>query len=126
MTPFRIQNDDPHANSDRYDRPAARLDTKQVYEQMIECELRTKRLSPARRKRIVRYAAGLGLSAVEAGKLVNKCQARLAREKGLADHRPQLRLVNTPPPRVSAIWKIGAVVLLAVVVDLMVLGLLRP
>lgn len=135
MAPFHFrydnQNDGSQTSAGRSNTPLERLDMRQIYEQMIDQEVRTGRLSPSRRKRIVRYAAGLGLSAVEAGKLVDACQARIAREQGRPEPPPQLRVADASPAddepaRIAAIWKIGAVVLLAVVLDLLVLGLLRP
>ena len=135
MARLRIRNDNRHdapdTGSGRSNRLLESLETRDIYEQMIDHELRVGRLSPSRRKRIIRYAAGLGLSAVEAGKLVDACQAKIASEQGQPDPSPTLKMAEsspTPnqPARIDAIWKIGAVVLLAVVVDLMMLGLLRP
>lgn len=51
-----------------------RLDTASIFREMIAREVRDGTLTPSRRRRIVRYAAGLRLSAREAGRLIEECR----------------------------------------------------
>ncbi len=62
---------------------------------MIAHEVRSGTLTAARRRRIVRYAAKMGLTAVEAGELVQEC-----REAALLSDDPQVRrfALRLPPP----------------------------
>ena len=63
-----------------------RIDTHDVLERMVADELRDGRLTPARRRRVIRFAAGMGLSAVQAGRLLERI-----REEALGDDDPQVR-----------------------------------
>jgi len=90
--------------------------TELILRTMIESELRTGRLTPARRRRVVRYAMALGLSAVEAGRLVAQC-----RDEALAGDDPiarqtALKLVPRPVPDRRPVAAALAVVLAATVV----------
>ncbi len=72
--------------------------TELILRTMIETEIRTGRLTPARRRRVVKYAMGMGLSAIEAGRLVAQC-----RDEALAGDDPvaretALKLVPRPAP----------------------------
>lgn len=103
-----------------------RIEVRDVFAQLIADEVRSGRLSPARRRRIVRYAARLGLSAVEVGRMVTRC-----REDALASHNPverrhALRLVEPPPERVAAPLKIAMIVFAALIVNLVVIRWFWP
>lgn len=50
------------------------IDTHEVFRQLILGEIRNGRLSRWRRRRIVQYAAAMGLSATEAGDLLVACR----------------------------------------------------
>lgn len=63
-----------------------KIETDEIFRALIAEELRNGRLNPAQRRRIVRYAARMGLSAVEAGKLLSAC-----REEALASADADLR-----------------------------------
>ncbi|MGB0714468.1 MAG: hypothetical protein ACPGXK_01235 [Phycisphaerae bacterium] len=54
--------------------------TREIFERMIEQEVRNGRLTAHRRRRIIRYAAQLRLNAVDAGMLIQQCQERVAEE----------------------------------------------
>lgn len=71
---------------------AQSLDTKTVFREMIVHEIKNGRLSSWRRKRIVRYAAKMGLSAVEAGKLLAECRDQAMSELQAGRKTPQLRV----------------------------------
>lgn len=97
------------------------IDTQDVFHQLIADELRCGRLTPARRRRIVRYATQLGLSAVQAGQLVEAC-----REEALESHNPieryhALRLVEPAPARIPTPLKIALVIISAIVLELLLL-----
>ena len=70
-----------------------RLDTASIFREMIAREVRDGELTPWRRRRIVRYAAGLRLSATEAGRLIEECR-RAASAKTEECSTPDLRLVT--------------------------------
>jgi len=50
------------------------IEIRDVFRQLLMDEIRSGRLSPARRRRIVRYGAKLRMSAVEVGQLVQECK----------------------------------------------------
>jgi len=116
----------PTRYSEEFGRPSAqpssarrsgRLDTRMIFREMIAQELRAGRLTRSRRARIVRYAAQLGLSAVEAGEMVASCcneafDAGDTRQKKLA-----LRLVRPPQPLISTDAKIWMLVGVGIVID---------
>lgn len=73
------------------------LDAKEIFREMILTEICSGRLTARRRARIVRYAAQLGLSALQAGRLISECQLVAFEES--PSPRPSLRLAYTPPAR---------------------------
>ncbi len=75
------------------------IPTETIFREMILGELRDGRLSPWRRRRIVRYAAAMGLSATEAGRLLDSCRAVFERERTARRRALQAdQDVETPPP----------------------------
>ena len=94
-----------------------RIDTKEVFHRLIAEEVRSGRLTPSRRRRIVRYAAQLHLSAVETGRLIAEC-----REEALESEDPEeiyhaLRLVEPPPATMPWPLKIAIALTVAMVVN---------
>ena len=92
-----------------------RIDTKEIFRELIAQEVRSGRLTPSRRRRIVRYAAQLSLSTVETGRLIAEC-----RDEALESEDPEviyhaLRLVE-PPPRTMPITVKFAVALIVAIV----------
>lgn len=78
----------------------ARLDTQSIFREMVAQELRAGRLSRAGRRRVVQYAAQLGLSAVQAGKLIGECRDAALRSDNPHERRHALRLAReTAPPK---------------------------
>ncbi len=112
---------------DNDDRPAfvPRIEKRDVYYEMIASELRNGRLTRARRKRIIQYAAHLGLNAVEAGRLITQCGELALQSDDPVERDHALKLVEPEPERVPIAFKIAIVVALALVVDLVVLGWAR-
>ncbi len=55
------------------------IDMTVIFRELIADEVRTGRLTRARRRRIVQYAAHLGLSAVQVGRLIAECQEEATR-----------------------------------------------
>ncbi len=109
----------PSSGAEVSNRPL-RLDTQTIFREMIARELRCGRLTAAQRARIVRYASQMGLSAVETGELIAECRAEAlqsgdARVRGFA-----LRLVEPAAPRIPTLVKIAAVVLVALIVDVLI------
>lgn len=91
-----------------------------VFRKLIADEIRNGRLSPSRRRRIVRYAAQLELSAVQAGELITACREKALQSNDPAERFHALRLVEPPTPRVPTSVKIAVVVGLAILLDLLV------
>ena len=96
-----------------------RIDMQDVFRQLIADELRDGRLTPARRRRIVRYAAQLGLSAVQAGRLVDACRKEALAEGGAPEHLHALRLVPPIHEKVAPHVKIALLVVGAIFLDLL-------
>jgi hypothetical protein len=92
-----------------------RIDTKEIFRRLIAQEVRSGRLTPSRRRRIVRYAAQLNLSAVETGRLITECRNEALESENPEEIYHALRLVEPPPaimpwPLKIAIALAGAVV----------------
>ncbi len=98
------------------------IGTDDIFRQLIADEIRNGRLSPSRRRRIVRYAAQLGLSAVEAGKLIAACREEALQTNDPTERFHALRLVEPPPDRVPIPVKIAIVVGLAILLDVLVVA----
>jgi len=96
------------------------IDTHEVFRALIADEIRNGRLTPVRRRRIVRYAAGLKMSAVEAGRLIAACREEILTSEDPTGRRHALRLVDPQPERISAPLKISILVALAIIADLMI------
>ena len=97
------------------------IDTKEVFRQLIVDEIRNGRLTPARRRRIVRYAAQLGLSAVQAGRLITACREEVLKGRDPTERYHALRLVEPTPTRVPTHIKIALVITGAILLDLLLL-----
>jgi hypothetical protein len=97
------------------------IDTREVFRRLIADELRSGRLTPSRRRRIVRFAAHLGLSAVQVGRLITACREETLRSADANERRHALRLVEPAPTRVPTHFKIALVVAGAILLDLLVL-----
>ena len=99
-------------------RPAT-LAVRDVFRQLIADEVRNGRMTPSVRRRIVRYAAAMGLSAVEAGQLISACSAELEESGDPLQNHHALRLVKAPPERFPAALKVALVIALAIIVDVL-------
>ena len=97
-----------------------RLDTKDIFRQLIEDEIRHGRLTRSRRKRIVRYAAQLRLSAVEAGRLIEQCRDCILPSDDPGEKCHALRVVEPLPTGVPTGLKIWVVVVLAILLNLLI------
>ena len=94
------------------------IETRDVFRQMIAMELRNGRLTPARRRRIVRYAAQMGLSAVEAGQLIAACRKEALQSEDPRARHHALRLVEPPPERAPVVLILSVALALAILLDL--------
>lgn len=83
---------------------------------MIANEIRTGRLTPARRRRVVKYAMGLGLTAVEAGCLIAECRDEALASEHPVERETALRLIPKPSPDRRPVAALLAVVLAATAV----------
>ena len=101
------------------------IDTRDVFRQMIAMELRNGRLTAGRRRRIVRYASQMGLSAVEAGQLIAACRREALESNDPAERYHALRLVEPAPPRVPVAVVLSVALAVAILLDLIFLVWLR-
>ncbi len=99
-----------------------KIDMRDVFHQMIADELRNGRLTRDGRKRVIRYAAQLGLSAVEAGRLITTCREQVLESADPVEQRHALKLVEPEPERIPVAFKLALVVALAIVVELLLFG----
>ena len=97
------------------------IDTEEVFRKLIARELRSGRLTAAQRRRIVRYAAALGLSAVQIGRLVAACRDEALQSRDETERYHALRLVEPPPPSIPTPVKIALVVAAAILIDLLII-----
>ena len=72
------------------------VDREAIFRMLIHQELRHGRLHKSSRARIVRYACGMGLSAVRAGELVRECAEELARDGDAFERQFALRVLRDP------------------------------
>ena len=94
-----------------------RIDTKEIFRELIAQEVRSGRLSPSRRRRIVRYAAQLRLSAVETGRMIAECRDEALESEDPEEIYHTLRLVEPPPATMPWPLKIAIALAGAVVVN---------
>ena len=99
---------------------APSIDTREVFRRLITDELRDGRLTPSRRRRIVRYAAHFGLSAVQVGRLITTCREEALRSADPSERRHALRLIEPAPTRVPTPLKIALIVVGTVLLSLLV------
>ena len=100
------------------------IDTRDIFRQMIADEIRSGRLSRGRRRRIVRYATSMGVSAVEAGKLIAACRDQLL-DSDEPEHRYHaLRLIDPPPSRAPSAVRLALILAAALAADALVVWLL--
>ncbi len=99
-----------------------KIEMRDVFHQMIADELRNGRLTRDGRKRVIRYAAQLGLSAVEAGRLITTCREQILESAEPVELRHALKLVEPDPERIPAAFKLALVAALAIAVDLLLFG----
>ena len=79
---------------------ASQPEAKAVFRAMILAELRAGRLTRSGRARIVRYSSRIGLSAVDAGKLIAECAEEALKDADPKVQQIALRLAAPPPARV--------------------------
>ncbi len=82
------------------------IDVNDIFRDMISQELRDGRLTPAHRRRIVDYAARMGFSAVQAGRLIESCRDEALVHGDATERRHALRLIEPPPGQVAQTVKI--------------------
>jgi len=93
------------------------IKTEDVFRSLIADELRNGRLSAARRRRIVRYAAAMGLNATEAGEVISECRIVALSDPDPHIRRHAMRLVHPDPPLIPAGLKLALAVIVAVALD---------
>lgn len=92
-------------------------DNKFIFREMIVHEIKNGRLSPWRRRRIVRYAAKMGLSAVEAGRLLCECRKQAMAELDASKETSTLQLRIPDTDDHSTATRVAIAVALAILVN---------
>ena len=105
----------------RPDISANAISQEEIFRQLIADEVRAGRLTPARRRRIVRYAAQLRLSAVDVGLMIAQCREEALQSQDQTERLHALRLVEPPTPRIPIAYKLSAVVLAAIIINLLLM-----
>ena len=98
------------------------MDTEEVFRNLITDELRSGRLTPARRRRSVQYATRLGLTAVRAGRLVKSCREEVLKSDDATERYYALRLIDPVSPVISARIKIALMITGAIIFDVLVIA----
>jgi len=93
------------------------VDREAIFRELVRQELRVGRLNRATRARIVRYACGMGLSALQAGKLIENCseEAAGAMRAVKATPRPRLVTPDTHKPRSPVLLALGIIMGIAAI-----------
>ena len=100
---------------------APTIPTEDIFRRLIAEEIRSGRLTPRRRRKIVQYAAQLQLSATQAGELIEACRQGALDSEDPVEQRCAFRLVDAPRPKIPTHLKITLVILAAIVFDLLLL-----
>ena len=107
----------------------ARYEIHDIFREMIRTELVHGELSPWRRRKLVRYAASLRLSAVEAGELIQEAVRAEAAEMGVdpsdrGSSRLRLALPPTSTPSGRMAIKLLAALAAALLIKIILSALL--
>ncbi len=88
-----------------------------IFEQMFALELRDGKLTPKRRKRLVQYAAQMGLSARQAGALLERSCQQAIDDGAEPAYGHAMRIAHPPEPRIPEPVRITLIVAISLVVD---------
>lgn len=97
-----------------------KIDNETIFRELIKAELRNGRLSPWRRRRIVRYAAHLNMSAVEVGRWITQAKKELLVSGEPSQRQQTLRYVEACEEQPRRKVNIALVVAIVLLVDLCV------
>jgi hypothetical protein len=93
------------------------LGTRSIFRQLIFDEIRSGRLTAARRRRIIAYAARLGLSAVQAGELIAACREQVLANGDSVERAHALQVILPLRRRVPTGVRMAAVAITAIVLE---------
>jgi len=94
------------------------IGTRDIFRKLIADELRCGRLTRSQRQRIVQYGTGMGLSAVQMGRLITECREEVLQSRDETERYHALRLIEPPPPLIPTHVKIWLVLAAAIVIDI--------
>ncbi len=97
------------------------IDMQDVLRQLIVDEVCAGNLTKSRRRRIVRYAASMGLNAVQAGRLIDECRSEASAGDAPVDPYRGLRMVQPPASRVPESFGLWSAVAMAIIADILIL-----
>jgi hypothetical protein len=118
-----VQADFVPVSGDHLDwRAGRRISEEEIFAALIRAEVREGSLTPARRRRLVRYAAHLRISAVDVGEMITQCRAGLEAGTPRPTPRPPLKLVPPPETRGSGV-RISGLVAAALAIDVLIMWL---
>lgn len=96
---YSNQSNQPTSECSEHHDSSQTLNNKAIFRRLISQEIRNGRLSTYRRRRIVQYAAHLGISAVDMGKMIEHCSQKCFEESMQKNAQPDIRLVKTSAGR---------------------------
>ena len=99
-----------------------RIDARDIFHEMILTELRAGRLTRTRRRHIVGYAAQMGLSATEAGRLLAACREEALQSDDPSERYHALRLAEPDDERPHVILQVAVVTVVTVLLHGIVTG----
>ena len=102
-----------------------RIASREVFEALLDAELRSGRLDRAGRRRIIAFASQLGLSALEVGRMIEQARKTALEDEDPAARHHALTLVDPPVERVPIVYKLTVLVVIAILADLVYLLLIR-
>ncbi len=94
-TQYSGQSNHPELDFTESTASSQMLSNKAIFRRLIGEEIRNGRLSTHRRKRIVQYAAHLGLSAVEMGEMIEQCSQDCFGESHPQNLQPELQMMES-------------------------------
>ncbi len=97
------------------------LGTQSIFHQLIVNEIRSGRLTPARRRRIIAYAARLGLTAIEVGEMIAACREQVLVGGDPVEQTHALRVVLPERRRVPTGIRMALIAVIAIVAELLFL-----
>ncbi|MBI4716490.1 MAG: hypothetical protein HY763_01680 [Planctomycetes bacterium] len=95
------------------------MDVREIFRTMLAAELRTGRLTPARRRNIIRYGAQLNMSAVDVGRMIDDCRQAALQSEDPVERYHALNLAEPADARLPLLVKVLALLAGAELINLL-------